>query len=418
MIRAIPDSVGNLQGVLVFSLDSHHLGGQLLSKQRTLYGQTSVIYDSSFHIVYQDNAISKDLEEEISARYTAGNRSFTVRNTEGKNIFCVTQYNGLTHWITVSFIKEENLFSDAKQLREFIGSLIVLCILLAGLVLCLLSKALSTPIRRLNEAMKQVQYQHLDIRLPIERGDEIGELTESFNYMMQRIDKLICRVYDEKIAQKTAEIEALQAQINPHFLYNTLDSINWMLIERDEMEISSVLISLGKLMQYSMDTSRPFVTIREEYNHVLNYLTIQKNRLEDRLEYELTIQSEAEDFLIPKLILQPLIENAIKHGILPSGRHGRIYVRTTLEKSQIIICVEDNGCGMNPQQLQEFRALLSGEKKGAETIGICNVARRLQLHFDDDCKFLVMSTVGQGTVIQLSIPIFRRRETSESYYCG
>ena len=258
--------------------------------------------------------------------------------------------------------------------------------------------------------MKQVQSSDFQIHLDNKRTDEIGELTDSFNYMVDHIRTLVNRVYREQLAQKTAEMEALQAQINPHFLYNSLDSINWMLIDRDQMDISNVVVALGKLMQYSMNNRISLVPLLEEYRNAKDYLIIQRNRLEDQLDYELELEEGLEEFCVPKLILQPLIENAIKYGVLESKHRCKVHVNTYRVKDHICIDVIDNGAGMTEEQLKVCRQLLSGNSDGYKNIGIRNVARRLQLHFDEQCEFTVSSTVGQGTTISLQLPIITNRE--------
>lgn len=403
LARELQDANGQGRGMLLLRIDPYTMGNMLLSKQKTLNRQVSVLLDRSFHPVFQTSSISPELLEGIVAQYAAGSRIFTV-SLDGQRYSCSTQYNGLVGWYTCSFVEESNLFPGAGALRDYIILLEILCAVAAYILLRFLSRSITKPLDQLNHAMKTVQYQHLNVSLAVKGRDEIGELTESFNYMMGRIHTLVNRVYEEKLAQKNAEIEALQAQINPHFLYNTLDSINWMLIDRDEMDISSVVVSLGKLMQYSMDTSSALVPLHMEYRNALDYLKIQKNRLEDRLLYELDLPSDLENFLIPRLILQPLIENAIIHGILPSGRSGRITVRTRQEGGRLVLSVQDNGDGMDAGQLQQLRQLLSGSQEGG-SIGMRNVARRLQLHFDGLCRFFVDSSPGQGTTVRLMLPM-------------
>ncbi|MFR5994742.1 MAG: sensor histidine kinase [Oscillospiraceae bacterium] len=407
LARELQAADGRGRGTLLLRIDPYAMGNMLLSKQKNLSRQVSVHLDRSFRPMYQTGSASPELLEQIVAQYRAGNRSFSF-SLDGLSYYCSTQYNGLVGWYTCSFVEESNLFPGAAALRDYIILLVILCAVAAYILLWFLSRSITRPLDQLNSAMKTVQYKHLNVSLDVKSRDEIGELTESFNYMMGRIHTLVNRVYEEKLAQKNAEIEALQAQINPHFLYNTLDSINWMLIDRDELDISSVVVSLGKLMQYSMDTSSALVPLHMEYRNALDYLNIQKNRLEDRLLYELDLPSDLEDFLIPRLILQPLIENAIIHGILPSGRSGRITVRTRQEGSRLVLSVQDNGDGMEPMQLQQLRQLLSGSQESG-SIGMRNVARRLQLHFDGQCRFSVDSGPGRGTTVRLLLPMQGRR---------
>lgn len=405
--RGLFDGSGRIVGLMVLEMDPHTIGNAVLAKQKIMNHQVSILMDSSFHIIYQDNSVPDDLYEAILDSYHHGRRIFEV--TVDRNTYsCCTQYNGIVGWVTVSCVAEQYLFPGAQSLRDYIILLVLFCGVLAFVVLRFLSQRVTKPLARLNEGMKQVQYRNLNVHLPNDREDEVGELTESFNYMMDRIRTLIGRVYEEKLAQKNAEMEALQAQINPHFLYNTLDSINWMLIDRDEMDISAIVVALGKLMQYSMDTSVSMVPLREEYRNARDYLTVQQNRLEDRLDYQLELAAGLEEFYVPKLILQPLIENAIKHGILCSNQKGMVIVQTVREKNRICITVQDNGGGMDEEQLAALRDLLKSGRDDAKNIGIRNVARRLQLHFDGQCRFLVDSTPGCGTTIQLLLPIINR----------
>ncbi len=153
----------------------------------------------------------------------------------GTSYYVCSQYNGLNGWVTFTMIPESKLFPEAGSLRQYIVALVSISISIAALCLLILSIAITKPLERLKNGMKVVQDENFELQLENDRQDEIGELTETFNYMVNRINILIKQVYQEKIAQKVAEMEALQAQINPHFLYNTLDSINWMLIDKGEI---------------------------------------------------------------------------------------------------------------------------------------------------------------------------------------
>ncbi len=396
-------------GLLLLRVDPLTMGNTLLTKQKSLSRQVSVLFDRSFYPMFQTSSVSQEVLEQIVARYRAGNRAFSFRQG-GLSYYCSIQYNGMLGWYTCSVVEESNLFPGADALRDYIILLVIFCAVAAYILLRFLSRSITRPLARLNDAMKTVQYRHLNVSLAVEGRDEVGELTQSFNYMMDRIHTLVSRVYEEKLAQKNAEIEALQAQINPHFLNNTLDSINWMLIDRNEMDISSVVVSLGKLMQYSMDTSTALVPLHMEYRNALDYLKIQQNRLEDRLQYELDLPSELEDFLIPRLTLQPLIENAITHGIIPAGRRGKVVVTTTESGGRIVLSVQDDGDGMDSEQLDRLRQMFAGSREESGRIGLPNVIRRLQLHFNGKCKFTVDSEPGHGTTIRLMLPTQGRKE--------
>ena len=395
---------GETVGLVVAEVNPRAFGGAILTKQKILGYQTTFITDREGAILYGDNTVLDDWRVAILARYQAGERK-SIIELAGTSYYVCSQYNGLTGWVTFTMIPDNKLFPEADSLKRYTVVLVTVSVALASIFLLILAIAITKPLARLKTGMKQVQDKNFDLQLENNRKDEIGELTETFNYMVNRIHILVNQVYQEKIAQKTAEIEALQAQINPHFLYNTLDTINWMLIDRDDMEVSAIIVALGKLMQYSMDTGTSMGSLLEECRHVKDYLLIQKFRLEDRLDFTLNLDPSLETFKVPKLILQPLIENAIDHGIHNSGRAGILRINTIRAGSRVYITVSDNGRGMTPDELYQFKRLLSNDYIGYKNIGVRNVARRLQLHFNDRCEFVVDNTLGGGLSITIVLPL-------------
>ena len=409
--RGIQNETGETIGMLVVELDAYTTGSTLLAKQNILPSQVSFLLDSEQQMICRNNMIEDELIRKIMHEYSTGKRAFWLEE-DGRQYYCCAQYNGLVGWVTVSIAAQEDLFAQGDSLRSYIVLVVVSCLIIACILLMVLSQMVTKPLEQLNAGMKQVQERNFKVHLRNDRKDELGELTDRFNYMVDEINTLINRVYRELLAQKNAELEALQAQINPHFLYNTLDSINWMLIDRGEMDVSEIIVALGKLMQYSMDTQVSMVPLLEEYNNARDYLLIQKNRLEDQLEYQLELAEELEDIRVPKLILQPLIENAIKHGLLPAGRQGLVRVETVRRGARIRITVQDDGIGMDEEGLNRYRQLLNGADN-QRSIGVRNVARRLQLRFGDVCRLEVESSPGQGTAVTVILPVDLKEETDE-----
>lgn len=414
--HGLKNEAGDVVGLLVLEINANSFGNIILNKQKINENQINFLVDGGRNVVYCENALPEGFVDEAMQLYQQGKRVFTFEFGDD-TYFCCAQYNGMVGWITFICIEWHALFPGSSTLRNYIAILVIICFFVACGLLMVLSQMITRPLQTLNEAMKQVQDTNFEIRLENDRSDEIGELTGSFNYMVDQIRTLVNRVYREQLAQKNAEMEALQAQINPHFLYNSLDSINWMLIDRGELDISKVVVALGKLMQYSMDSRTSLVPLREEYRNAKDYLIIQRNRLEDQLDYELELEEGLEEFHVPKLILQPLIENAIKHGVLESLHRCRVAVKTCRVGDQICITVSDNGAGMTEEKLEICRQLLNGTSREQENIGTRNVARRLQLHFNEQCEFKVTSKVGEGTSISLRLPIITNRGDSfENYH--
>ena len=229
-------------------------------------------------------------------------------------------------------------------------------------------------------------------------------LTPESQQAVQKLNEMIDRNNLISISKKQAEYLALQNQINPHFLYNTLDSINWMLMDIGADDISDVVVSLGDILKYSIHGKDVLVPLNEEVQYIESYLCIQKNRLEDRLCTSMEIQKEARARMVPKLILQPMVENAILHGIEPMKDGGRVRITAGLEQQNLLITIEDNGPGMAPEELEQCRAAVYSESGATDSIGMRNVHRRLRLHFGEEYGLAIESRHQEGTIVTLRMP--------------
>ncbi len=405
VVRAIKDRDEEKSlGIMVIELDPDMFSNLLLGNQGLFQYQYLFILDQKGQIICSNPKINNGWQEEINDRFERGIRRFELVWNDKRYYVC-GQYNGITGWRSYSAIPFEGLFPQAGDLNKAIWLVGVVSTLGIAGVIVLLVYTMVRPIKRLSKAMGQVQKGDFAVRVPNKRKDEIGELTESFNYMLEEINTLIKQVYQEKIAQKNAEVQALQAQINPHFLYNTLDSVNWMLIDREEYDISDIILSLAGLMRYSIEDEHAFVPLEKEVGYVLCYLKIQKNRLEERLEYSVETEESLAAERVPKLILQPIVENAITHGIEPRNRKGRIRIILKDLGDEMLISVEDNGIGMTPEQLNHLREEVPDiEKEGHTGIGVRNVDRRIRLHYGETYGIFIESTYGEGTIVSLRIP--------------
>lgn len=410
---AVRNEEGKVIGLFVVELRPDSFSNLLLENQKILSYQYTYIVDKNGQVICADRNGYPDCYDIVGQRFNEGTRRFLL-DWNGDPYYACGQYNGLTGWKTFSIISVKNLFAESDTLRDFITWLVVGVIFFMLLAILMMYQSITRPLITLGRAMKTVQDENFELQLDIDRRDEIGQLNESFNYMVNKINHLIREVYQEKLAQKSAEIEALQAQINPHFLYNALDSINWMLIDRGEMDISEIIVSLGKLMQYCIDTDNALVPLNQEYQYIQDYLCIQKNRLEDRLQYKLEIEDPLGELLVPKLILQPLVENSIKHAIEPYQKSGLITIRSFMRENKINISVQDNGCGMTQEQLEKLQ---QSEKRGGSTgIGVMNVVRRLKLFYGEESELRIESVQGVGTNMTIVIPVTKEMKNAENRY--
>lgn len=284
-------------------------------------------------------------------------------------------------------------------LKAMIPGLMIIAVLGLGLS-GMLARSISAPIQRIRESMAKVKHGDLTARVIVDRKDEIGQLGESFNAMTEQIGELMANIDEEKHSLWIAETRSLSLQMNPHFLYNTLDLIKWNAKLNRTNEISDITVQLGRLLRRVMNTKADLVTVSYEMEIIRSFLEIQKKHYGDRLHMEAELQSNMEEELIPKLILQPMVENAIVHGF--SGKSGecRICLDGRFDGEYLIFRVEDNGNGMDQETLH---SLLDFRQEGTHHIGLNNVQRRARLFGDENCGISAVSVPGKGTQITLRI---------------
>jgi two-component system sensor histidine kinase YesM len=244
----------------------------------------------------------------------------------------------------------------------------------------------------------------------IRATDEIRELAREYDLMVGRIRDLMAANEREQELKRKSDLRALQAQINPHFLYNTLDSIIWMAEMKKSREVVQMTSSLSRLFRISISGGRELIPLREELDHVRNYLTIQKMRYEDRFRYEINIDSSLEQYTVLKIILQPLVENAIYHGIRDVSYAGLIEIGGSAEDGALDLWVRDNGAGMDEQDLKQLVATISGSDgetaPGTQSgVGVRNVHERIRLYFGNGYGLTVQSEPEAGTTIHCRLPL-------------
>lgn len=358
--------------------------------------QYTFIVDKEGGIVCSNNSVQTEYLETVQKRYAAGERRFSFI-WDKKQYFVCGQLNGISGWRILSVIALDDIFPQIRILKERIYLFVILALVLGMIISLLLAWSVTQPLKQLSEEMGRIKSGNLDSKIESKRKDEVGILIDSYNYMIGEIKRLVNEVYEEKMAQKTAEIKALQAQINPHFLYNTLDTVNWMLLDRGEDDISDIILNLGDLMKYSISGSNNLVPLREEIKYVRSYLEIQKCRMEDRLDYSISVADNCIECKCPKLLLQPIVENAIKHGIEPLARGGRIEIEAFLGRGGLNILLKDNGKGMEEEEIEN---IISGNAN----IGLNNVMKRIKLLYGQEYGLHIQSQKNEGTEVDLSIP--------------
>jgi two-component system sensor histidine kinase YesM len=274
------------------------------------------------------------------------------------------------------------------------------------------------PIRKIEQAIHVVSDvgDIMEFELDIESDSELFEVSESINKMLYRLREFANREYKASLLVKQAELNALQTQINPHFLYNTLDSIRGLALKEGHKNIAVMTKALSGLFRYSISKTEDMSSLREEIKNVENYLTIQQLRFPDKFvfikEVEQESGSEIMDFLLPKLTIQPIVENAVFHGLETKLENGKIVLHAYTTEKRLVISIEDDGVGIDAEQLERINQRLRGDSDeqadgvGKQTnIALSNVNERIKLFFGSEYGVKVMSTQNLGTSVEIVLPL-------------
>lgn len=315
-------------------------------------------------------------------------------------------------WRLVGIPNEEKVYMAMKQSRNFILLLTFVSILVSGILVWIILSSYNYRIKRLSNHMSKFGDGQLDLIVLNEGKDEIGQLIRKFNKMAIRINALINDVYKLELQKKDlelervqAEINFLQSQMNPHFLFNTLNAMLIVSVKNGYTEIIDVIKYLSKTLRRLLSWKDDLVTVEEEICFTEMYLKIEKFRFSEKFKYEVLIDDDAHNFKIPKMSIQPLVENACKHGIQAIKGQGNITIKVKISKKSLKVSVKDNGMGIQKDKVEEILMNLEDNVYTAGSIGIKNVYRRLKLYYGEQFKFFIESKMGKGTSVSFIIPI-------------
>ena len=360
------------------------------------------IADDAGNIVYhpQQQLIYVSLKEENqknmeNGTYIKSNVIYTVNSLQ----------NCDWHIVGVCYVDE----MITNKVERVVSSLVViLAIVLAGTVFLgsVFSDLFSKPVTSLVRAMGEFEGNSAEfVYHPVTGTKEISALSDSFEHMAVRIQKLMEEVRQEEISLRKTELKALQAQINPHFLYNTLDNIVWLIEGNEPDEAVEMVVTLSEFFRLVLSKGKEFITIRQEEQHISSYLQIQGKRYHDILDYHIYIDPGIYEYQIPKLTLQPLVENALYHGIKYKRSRGMIEITGTQEGENLYLTVADDGVGMDEDELKKLGKEISRPCKETESgFGLANVNERIRMYFGAEFGMKIWSEKGSGTRITIEIP--------------
>ncbi len=390
-------------GVVAFRLELNQLSEAYMANSRTK--------ESHLFIFSGDNLVYRDKESE-SLELTLNNLNmddgFSIKTINEKKYFLTYSTSNYTNWTYVNAIGYNEAFKQIERMRLLIVFVFIGVFILGSVMSVFLAQSITKPIMELTLRMKRVEtgdFSEVKVDKKIqEREDEIGTLHKDFELMISRINTLIDENFKKQIVIKDTNFKALQAQMNPHFLYNTLESINWLAKTNGQEEISTMVKALGKLLRNAVNTDAFMISIEEELALLDAYISIQKYRYEERLVYRSFVNRSFYSIQIPKLTLQPLVENTIVHSLENMLEPCEIKVDAEKKDGMIILSIHDNGLGIDEDTLGKIQEKTRHESRKGMGIGIQNIDERLKMTFGGAYGLTIISDIGEGTRIEIRIP--------------
>ncbi|MHA0857743.1 cache domain-containing sensor histidine kinase [Paenibacillus sp. CMAA1364] len=402
MSQEIKDENNNNLGVVLLDIQYKGLEDYLNELELGSNGYAYIV-NSQDEIVYHkdpsyfrnDKKINKLLQQTLDKEGYDKKQNILVHHTELRN----------SDWTLVGVSSLDGLAQIRNQLLKSFVIVALGLLTLIVIVSPLIAKSMTRPIQRLEQAMKKVETGRLEVSVPETGVTEVQGLAQHFNRMVMEMKRLMADIEKKEQNLRSYELSVLHSQINPHFLYNTLDTIVWMAEFNDSERVISTTKALARFFQLSLSGGSEFTSIQNEINHVTQYLFIQKERYGERLQYDIQYDLELSDLVIPKLILQPLVENAIYHGIREKDGPGLLEIscRTT-DEGHILFIVKDDGVGFDTS-LDKSSLIGEGEsviKLGG--VGIHNVDERLKLYYGQEYGITIASKLCEGTTVKIVVP--------------
>lgn len=395
---------GDKIGYLVCDVDSKEIT-DVLSKYRTdktMFIWLQPLGDRPAVFLEELTENEKNYYKEITEKIQSGDR---IQNTSHlkQELFQAEQskYN-LTAY---SLMPQHVLRQNQKNLTVNLLVIALIMSISAGVLTVLVSSSLSRPLENLMYTIQEIKTGDTKLRAEVEKNDEIGELGRNFNEMLDQMDELKEKEYQAKQLLDQAEYKALQAQINPHFLYNTLDTMSSIAELKNCVEVSRLSQSLSNIFRYSLNMKEPFSTVGQELMHLKNYIYVMSVRMQNQIQYVFEIDEGVQTDKLPRLSLQPLVENAINHGLRNKRGEKKVQIRVALQGEELLISVADNGVGMDASKMNESleKNEITYVEKGS-SIGLHNINARLKMLYGEQYGIHIESKIGEGTHVYMSLP--------------
>ena len=409
MAKQIKDSLTMKPvGILRASIKLSYLKKMTITARDSLAAHIFLL-DNDKNVLIESAENDATISDRSWIEKISGNTGEFLFTADGQGYDCVYQRSSDTGLTVVGMIPMSFLQKTARGLQKTTIMLILASLMLCIFLANILAKGIAGPIKRTSKAMQQFAEGDFSVRLPEGRRDEIGAMNSVFNQTIEKIEQLIKQVVEMETVNKDIEFQALQAQINPHFLYNVLDTINWMARKKGEDNICRMVTSISSLMRASISNKRSMVYIREEIKYVQDYLYIQETRYGDKFTSYIEVDERLNELEIPKMTIQTLVENAVVHGVENATWDCFLYVSGEITDGMAVFTVKDDGVGMSQEQLEKLMGTEEEPDHEAERththLGVYAVRKRLDYVYQNKARMSITSEPGKGTQVILEIPM-------------
>lgn len=410
VVKTITELQSNANiGMIVFSVMENDIRKYLTGLQGEVY-----LVDKEGNIV---SSTRRDMigrtvaEEPYMPKLWTGKRGQIIQEEEDRKWIVNYDTVDLNGWKLVQRVPYDDIFKEIYDLRKTKAFIITLVFIVFGLITVSISYGMSRPLQLLKKRMQVAEKKDFHSALSVAGPQEISSLIETYNKMVAEIRQLLNRLKDEYQQKEEMRFRALQAQINPHFVLNTLNNIKWMAYIRSDKEVGDMLSSLGAMLEQSIGRGGTLIPLREEIDYIENYIELMKMKFNEKLSFEYDIPEELMDQEVIKIMLQPVIENSLIHGIEPLNGLGRIQVSAVRNEHRFMLTVQDNGVGISPDKLKELADRMeAGSEELPKRIGIKNVHDRIRLQYGEPYGIEVSSRVNEGTTVVFTLPLKKTQE--------
>lgn len=411
VVRAIVDrDTQEITGVLLIDLKLRVIGEAMNNVHIGLSGFLTVIDENGKEIYSTSNREAIEIPETILLE---GDWGSVKKVIDGEKMEFIYQRTPFSNWTTVGIFHSDESVAEVKEIQLYLFFFVFFLCFAGITVSYYFSHSISNPIIELMTMMRKIEDGQMEIRYTGKRKDEIGRLGKTFNHMITKINSLITLTEVQEKQKREAELRSLQAHIKPHFLYNTLDTINWMARKHGAKDVAEVVASLSSFFRIGLSKGNDMIPFKDEIKHIQSYLMIQKARYQEKLSYEITYDSNLTEVTILKLVLQPIVENAIYHGIKERRGPGKINISAIQENACLLLKVTDDGKGMKEEDLHALREKLNTlvilRKERKEQInfgyGMMNVQARIKLTYGDEYGLTIDSEHDKGTTVTIKLPM-------------